>query len=108
MFSVSAFEEGFAPRALFRGKRLTKNRLDKEPVRHILDNMEIALDKMTVQQKLQLMEALWTDLSRHEEEVELPAWHGEVLRETGQRVAEGKEKAMDWETAKRQLRERAK
>jgi Putative addiction module component len=68
--------------------------------------MGITLDKMTVPEKLQLMEALWADLSRHEEDVELPAWHGQVLRETEQRVADGKEIAVDWETAKRELRER--
>ena len=69
--------------------------------------MGITLDKMTVREKLQLMEALWADLSRHEADVELPAWHGQVLRETGQGVAEGKEIAVDWETAKRELRERS-
>jgi hypothetical protein len=68
--------------------------------------MGITLDKMTVPEKLQLMEALGADLSRHEADVELPAWHGQVLRETGQRVADGKENAVDWETAKRELRER--
>ncbi len=65
--------------------------------------MGITLDKMTVPEKLQLMEALWADLSRHEADVELPAWHGQVLRETGQRAADGKENAVDWETAKREL-----
>ena len=43
---------------------------------------------------------------RHATDVELPAWHGEALRETGQRVADGKEVAVEWETAKRELRER--
>ena len=68
--------------------------------------MEITLDKMTVPEKLCLMEALWTDLSRHADALELPAWHAQALRETGQRVAEGKEAAIDWETAKKELRER--
>lgn len=68
--------------------------------------MEITLEKMTVPEKLRLMEALWSDLSRHADDLELPAWHANVLHETGQRVAEGKETAMDWETAKRELRER--
>jgi hypothetical protein len=68
--------------------------------------MEITLDKMTVPEKLRLMEALWADLSRHEEAMELPAWHAHVLQETGQRVAAGKETAIDWETAKKELRER--
>ena len=68
--------------------------------------MDITLDKMTVPEKLQLMETLWADLSRHEAAMELPAWHADVLRETAQRVAEGKETAIGWETAKKELRER--
>jgi hypothetical protein len=68
--------------------------------------MEITLDKMTVPEKLRLMVALWADLSRHEASVELPAWHANVLHETAQRVAEEKETAIDWETAKRELRNR--
>jgi hypothetical protein len=68
--------------------------------------MEITLDKMTLPEKLQLMEALWSDLSSHAEAVELPAWHESVLRETEQRVADGKEIPVDWEAAKRELRER--
>ena len=68
--------------------------------------MEITPDKMTVPEKIRLMEALWADLSRHEASVELPAWHANVLHETAQRVAEGKEIAIDWETAKNELRQR--
>ena len=68
--------------------------------------MEIALDTMTVPEKLRLMEALWADLSRHADTLELPAWHAQALRETERRVAEGKETAMDWETARKDLRER--
>jgi hypothetical protein len=68
--------------------------------------MEIALDTMTVPGKLRLMEALWADLSRHADTLELPAWHAQALRETEHQVAEGKETAIDWETAKKELRER--
>lgn len=64
------------------------------------------LDQMTIPEKIQLMEALWVDLSRHADAVELPAWHAHALRETEQRLAEGKEVAVDWETAKNELRRR--
>ena len=76
------------------------------PITKSFNFMEITLEKMTVPEKLRLMEALWDDLSRPEAGMELPAWHANVLHETGQRVAEGKETAMDWETAKKELRER--
>ncbi len=41
----------------------------------------LPLEKMTVEEKLQAMEALWEDLTRRADEYEPPTWHGEVLRE---------------------------
>jgi hypothetical protein len=68
--------------------------------------MEITLplEKMTIAEKLRMMETLWSDLTRDEERFESPAWHGEVLRERAARVKQSKESFMDWETAKRQIR----
>jgi hypothetical protein len=72
--------------------------------------MDIALplEKMTIAEKLRVMEALWSDLTRDEEQLESPAWHGKILRERAARVKQGKESFMDWETAKKQLRNRVK
>ena len=64
------------------------------------------IERMTRAEKLQVMEALWADLSKAEDEVESPAWHEDALRETEQRVATGSELIMDWELAKRELRKR--
>jgi hypothetical protein len=66
----------------------------------------LPLDQMTTEEKLRAMEALWADLTRKADSFESPAWHGEVLRERDQRIAEGKESFVDWDEAKRQLRER--
>lgn len=66
----------------------------------------LPLDKMTVAEKLRVMEMLWADLSRHEAQLESPAWHEDVLREREARVKSGKESFMDWETAKKQLRDK--
>ena len=68
--------------------------------------MEITIDQMTTSEKIRLMETLWADLSRQAETVELPTWHGQFLRETAQRVAQGQENALEWEVAKKELRER--
>ena len=72
--------------------------------------MEITLPlgKMTVAEKLRVMETLWADLTRDQEQFESPKWHGDVLRERAERVKQGKETFMNWETAKRQLRKRTK
>jgi hypothetical protein len=50
------------------------------------------------------MESLWADLSRTGDEVESPAWHEVVLRETEQRLASGEEEVIDWKEAKLRLR----
>ena len=63
---------------------------------------------MTIAEKLRVMETLWSDLTRNEEQLESPGWHGEVLRERAARVKQGKETFLDWETAKKQLRKRVK
>jgi hypothetical protein len=68
--------------------------------------VKLPLKKMSRNEKLMAMEALWADLSQDESLVESPAWHGDVLRESEQLVKEGKAKFMDWETAKTVLRRR--
>ena len=68
----------------------------------------LPLDKMTVAEKLRAMEALWADLSRNEAQFESPAWHGDVLHDRAERVKDGTESFIDWETAKQQLRDRTK
>lgn len=62
--------------------------------------------QMSRAEKLQAMEALWTDLSQTETEVQSPAWHEEALRETAARVSAGQEKITDWQFAKQELRKR--
>ena len=52
------------------------------------------------------METLWADLSRKADSFESPAWQAEVLRERDRRIADGKEPPVEWEAAKRKLRER--
>ena len=66
----------------------------------------LPLDQMTREEKLRALEALWEDLSRHDDQIESPAWHGEVLEERAARVRSGEEQFLDWETAKRELRDR--
>ncbi|MDD2600932.1 MAG: addiction module protein [Kiritimatiellae bacterium] len=69
-------------------------------------NLTLQIEKMTVEEKLQAMEALWSDLSRNAPDVTSPAWHRKALKETEARYAAGKEGVSDWEEAKKELRER--
>jgi hypothetical protein len=66
----------------------------------------IQIERMSRQEKLQTMEAIWADLSRDDAGVESPSWHHDVLKETEARVAAGQEQIADWATAKRILRNR--
>lgn len=62
------------------------------------------IQQMPRQEKLRLMELLWTELSREESELDSPAWHGSALRETTERLARGEEQMLDWTEAKARLR----
>jgi len=65
----------------------------------------IDLQEMTTPDKLRLMEALWQNLSKAATEVASPEWHGEVLAERDRLTDSGEETFIDWESAKKQLRE---
>jgi hypothetical protein len=64
------------------------------------------LNQLTRAEKVMAMEALWRDLSRDEDPLASPAWHGEELAATHKRVAAGEEQFVDWESAKTELRKR--
>ena len=68
----------------------------------------LPLDQMTLAEKLRVMETLWADLSRDEQQLESPAWHEQVLKDREERVRSGQEAFVDWETAKQRLRDRLK
>jgi len=66
----------------------------------------LALDKLTIAEKLRLMEALWEDLSRNEADIQSPLWHEQVLNERQARIKSGQENFIDWDVAKKELRDR--
>ena len=71
-----------------------------------LAEIEKAAGQLQREEKLRLMESLWSGLSRAEAEVESPAWHGSTLAETERRLAEGREEVLDWNRTKTELRDR--
>jgi hypothetical protein len=68
--------------------------------------VRLPLDKMTVEEKLQVMEAIWEDLTRNDEQFESPAWHEAALEERRAQEARGETSYIDWERAKEALRRR--
>ena len=67
----------------------------------------IEITKLSREEKLKVMEAIWTDLSHEEEQLTSPDWHNKALQETEHRFSSGKEKIVDWLDAKKELRKRS-
>ena len=64
----------------------------------------IPLDKMSLAEKLEAMEALWADLSRTPADVPVPQWHRDVLKARLESPATW----LDWEQVKASLRDMAR
>ncbi|HYR58880.1 MAG TPA: addiction module protein [Chthoniobacteraceae bacterium] len=69
-------------------------------------SVDLPLQEMSFPDKLELLEALWDDLSRRPDKLRSPEWHKDVLDERRQRVQSGEERFSDWEAAKQDIRKR--
>ena len=67
---------------------------------------DVSLEKLSVAEKLELMERLWDDLSRRPGDVPSPQWHADVLAERIAAVRDGRTDFVQWDDAKKRLRER--
>ena len=66
----------------------------------------LPLEEMSVEEKLQTMEALWQSLSADPAGIASPPWHEEELAERERKVESGETKFVDWEKAKAEIRRR--
>ncbi|MBM3302089.1 MAG: addiction module protein [Deltaproteobacteria bacterium] len=69
-----------------------------------MERVELPLSKLSLAQKLDLMEAIWEDLAKHEQTLESPDWHGRVLKDRDEALAAGKATVSSWEEAKDRIR----
>jgi hypothetical protein len=69
--------------------------------------MNLNIQEMSREEKLQTMHAIWEILVQEDEAVESPSWHAEALRETETKMQTGSERVWDWQAAKEELRKRA-
>lgn len=53
--------------------------------------------------KIRLMESLWASINS-EEEMDSPSWHEATLKETEHRYSSGNEETVDWNEAKKRIR----
>ena len=67
--------------------------------------MTLNLGDMTIEEKLKTMEMLWDDICRIAPDFSSPSWHEDVLKEREQRIRDGKDKFVDWDHAKKDIRD---
>lgn len=70
-----------------------------------MQRYEIPLSEISFSQKLDLMEVIWNDLTREENNIKSPAWHEEILKEREEALISGKISISDWKEAKARIRE---
>ena len=66
----------------------------------------IAIGNLSVTDKIVLMERLWDDLSRRPTDIASPDWHGDILDDRRAALREGRTAFVEWDDAKKRLRER--
>jgi len=69
-----------------------------------MERVDLPLAKMTLAQKLDLIETLWDDISKDDKALESPLWHEEVLRDRQQALDSDKASVGDWEAAKKRIK----
>ncbi len=65
--------------------------------------IKLPLDEMSKEEKIRLMEILWMDLTKSEEEITSPSWHEDVLKEREEKIRTNQESYKDWESVKKEL-----
>jgi hypothetical protein len=63
----------------------------------------LAIDEMTIEEKLRAMEALWEDLCQHEGALPVHQWQKEILDERERLIERGEAQFSDWEEAKKRI-----
>ncbi len=62
------------------------------------------LDKLTTEEKIQIMEAVWEDLCKNVENFKSPDWHQGILQDRERQVNKRESQFTDWDQAKKQIR----
>ena len=66
----------------------------------------LPLDKMTVAEKLAVIDTVWEDLRKNSEEIPVPEWHKQILDSRRGAFERGEIGYTDWEKAKAEIRRR--
>jgi hypothetical protein len=71
-------------------------------------HFSIPLEQMSVEDKLQAIEEIWSDLAGTPENIPSPSWHADVLHAREKRISEGQSHFLDISDAKKAVREQLK
>jgi putative addiction module component (TIGR02574 family) len=77
-----------------------------EERKNTVKRVDLPLSRLSLAQKLDLMETLWADLTRDEEKLKSPAWHRTILEDREKALRAGKVTVSDWEQAKKRIKKK--
>jgi len=69
-----------------------------------MERVDLPLAKLTLAQKLDLIETLWDDITKDDKAIESPNWHGEILQDRQKALKAGKAAVRDWDQAKERIK----
>lgn len=73
------------------------------PSKEIAIAVGIEIEKLSVAEKVELLESVWESLCAHPGDVQSPEWHREVLDERRRRLEDGQATISAWSDAKVRL-----
>jgi len=81
--------------------------LRKNKINRRINNMiaNLPLKDMSLNEKFQALEMVWDDITHNSPDFTSPVWHEAELKERDARIKSGKDKLIDWELAKKQMRD---
>jgi len=65
----------------------------------------LPLKEMSLNEKFMAIEIIWDDICHNSADFPSPAWHEAVLMERDAKIASGEDELLDWDVAKRQMRD---
>ncbi len=65
----------------------------------------LPLEQMSIEEKIQTMEIIWDDLCKTAGSISSPSWHKNVLNEREERIKKGEDEFIDWDKAKKHIRD---
>ncbi len=68
--------------------------------------INLPLEQMSAEEKIQTMETIWDNLCKKADSLSSPLWHKNILDEREERIKNGDEEFVDWDKAKKYIRDK--